>query len=241
MRTGSVRYLWTESRALHLRGCRAHDGPWLLQPHPVTTHALTRRGAITLAAAATTAALAGPAYADDGRHGHHDLPDTVALPDGLQPEGITSGPGDDLLRRLGLRRPDRHRRPPGVGTTRAAARRRRALAARALPRPAHRAGLGGRQPRRRRARLGRRRHQRRRRGRRADPRRRVPQRPRDHRACGVGHRLRGRPADPDRPEPSRPPARHAPRPSCPLAARGRPRPRGPSAPTASGSCPTTRS
>ena len=57
------------------------------------THALTRRGAITLAAAATTAALAGPAYADEARHGHRDLPDTVALPDGLRPEGITSGPG----------------------------------------------------------------------------------------------------------------------------------------------------
>ena len=61
--------------------------------HPVNDHALTRRGALTLAAAATTAAVAGPAYADDGRHGHRDLPDTVALPDGLQPEGITSGPG----------------------------------------------------------------------------------------------------------------------------------------------------
>jgi hypothetical protein len=61
--------------------------------HPVTDHTLTRRGAITLAAAATTAALAGPAYADDGRHDHRELPDTVALPDGLRPEGITSGPG----------------------------------------------------------------------------------------------------------------------------------------------------
>jgi hypothetical protein len=64
--------------------------------HPVHDHALTRRGAITLAAAATTAAFAGPALADDGHDGHHDhrdLPDTVALPDGLQPEGITSGPG----------------------------------------------------------------------------------------------------------------------------------------------------
>jgi hypothetical protein len=61
--------------------------------HPVNDHALTRRGAITLAAAATTAALAGPAYADDGRHDHRELPDTVALPDGLRPEGITSGPG----------------------------------------------------------------------------------------------------------------------------------------------------
>jgi len=60
---------------------------------PVNDHALTRRGAITLAAAATTAALAGPAYADDGRHGHRGLPDTVALPDGIRPEGIASGPG----------------------------------------------------------------------------------------------------------------------------------------------------
>ena len=61
--------------------------------HTVNDHALTRRGAITLAAAATTAAVAGPAYADDGRHGHRGLPDTVALPDGIRPEGITSGPG----------------------------------------------------------------------------------------------------------------------------------------------------
>ncbi len=61
--------------------------------NPVNDHALTRRGAITLAAAATTAALAAPAYADDDRHGHRGLPDTVALPDGIRPEGITSGPG----------------------------------------------------------------------------------------------------------------------------------------------------
>ncbi|MFL6165337.1 MAG: hypothetical protein ACJ710_03570 [Ornithinibacter sp.] len=59
-------------------------------------HALTRRGAITLAAAATTAALAAPASADGRRHDSHSrrgLPDTVALPVGLRPEGITSGPG----------------------------------------------------------------------------------------------------------------------------------------------------
>ena len=56
-------------------------------------HALTRRGAITLAAAATTTALATPAYAGDRRHDHHRLRDTVPLPDGLRPEGITSGPG----------------------------------------------------------------------------------------------------------------------------------------------------
>ncbi len=62
--------------------------------------ALTRRGVITLAAAtATTTAFATPAFADgrhDGRrddHHGHRLPDTVALPDGLRPEGITSGPG----------------------------------------------------------------------------------------------------------------------------------------------------
>jgi hypothetical protein len=61
--------------------------------HPVNHLALTRRGALTLAAAATTAALAGPASAHDDGHAHHGLPDTVALPDGLQPEGITSGPG----------------------------------------------------------------------------------------------------------------------------------------------------
>ena len=60
--------------------------------HPVHDHALTRRGAITLAAAATTSALATPASAGD-RPGHRHLPDTVALPDGLRPEGITSGPG----------------------------------------------------------------------------------------------------------------------------------------------------
>ncbi len=60
--------------------------------------ALTRRGAITLAAAATTVALAAPASAEDRRHDDdhshgHRLPDTVALPDGLRPEGITSGRG----------------------------------------------------------------------------------------------------------------------------------------------------
>jgi streptogramin lyase len=65
---------------------------------PSVSPALTRRGAITLAAAATTVALAAPASAhdrrdDDDHHGHGRLPDTVALPNGLRPEGITSGPG----------------------------------------------------------------------------------------------------------------------------------------------------
>ena len=65
---------------------------------PSVSPALTRRGAITLAAAATTAALAAPASADGRRTTTTTttatrLPDTVALPDGLRPEGITSGPG----------------------------------------------------------------------------------------------------------------------------------------------------
>ncbi len=63
---------------------------------PSVLPALTRRGAITLAAAATTTALAPPASADGRRHDSHPgrgLPDTVPLPDGLRPEGITSGRG----------------------------------------------------------------------------------------------------------------------------------------------------
>ncbi len=59
---------------------------------PSVTSALTRRGAITLAAAATTTALASPAHAGDRRH-HPRRRDTVPLPDGIRPEGITSGPG----------------------------------------------------------------------------------------------------------------------------------------------------
>ena len=57
--------------------------------------ALTRRSALTLAAVGTTTALAAPAALADGHHIHHTrhAPDTVALPDGLRPEGITSGPG----------------------------------------------------------------------------------------------------------------------------------------------------
>ena len=57
--------------------------------------ALTRRSALTLAAVGTTTALAAPAALADGHHIHHarHAPDTVALPDGLRPEGITSGPG----------------------------------------------------------------------------------------------------------------------------------------------------
>ena len=56
---------------------------------------LTRRGAITLAAAATTTALAAPAAAEARGRGHH-APATVPLPDGIRPEGITSGPGTRL-------------------------------------------------------------------------------------------------------------------------------------------------
>lgn len=57
------------------------------------TSALTRRGAITLAAAATTTAIASPAHAGDRRRHPHRRRDTVPLPDGIRPEGITSGPG----------------------------------------------------------------------------------------------------------------------------------------------------
>jgi hypothetical protein len=60
-----------------------------------TTRALTRRAAITLAAVGTTTALAAPARAAGAPvvpHGR-GFPATVALPDGLRPEGITSGPG----------------------------------------------------------------------------------------------------------------------------------------------------
>ena len=58
---------------------------------------LTRRGAITLAAAtataAATAALAVPTSAAADPRRSPDAPETVRLPDGIRPEGITSGPG----------------------------------------------------------------------------------------------------------------------------------------------------
>ena len=67
-----------------------------LRPDTRTTHDLTRRGAITLAAATAaataTTALAGPAHAADPRRSP-GAPETVPLPDGIRPEGITSGPG----------------------------------------------------------------------------------------------------------------------------------------------------
>lgn len=65
-----------------------------MAPHPDRTrptHDLTRRGAITLAAATAATAVAAPAHADPRRSPR--APETVALPDGIRPEGITSGPG----------------------------------------------------------------------------------------------------------------------------------------------------
>ena len=63
-----------------------------------STRALTRRSALALAAVGTTFALAAPSALADGRHTHsarrpRQAPETVPLPDGLRPEGITSGPG----------------------------------------------------------------------------------------------------------------------------------------------------
>ena len=63
-----------------------------LRPDPGRTHGLTRRRAITLAAATATAALAVPAHAAGPRRSP-GAPETVPLPDGIRPEGITSGPG----------------------------------------------------------------------------------------------------------------------------------------------------
>ena len=63
-----------------------------LRPDAGHTHHLTRRGAITLAAATATVALAVPAHAADPRRSP-GAPETVPLPDGIRPEGITSGPG----------------------------------------------------------------------------------------------------------------------------------------------------
>ena len=58
------------------------------QPHsPLPS--LTRRGVLTLAAA--SAVLAAPTAASAARAPR--VPETVALPDGIRPEGITSGPG----------------------------------------------------------------------------------------------------------------------------------------------------
>ncbi len=66
-----------------------------------TTTAFTRRGAIGLLAGAAVVHAAAPAGASpaaahpDGAHPHHTpgVRRTVALPDGIRPEGITSGPG----------------------------------------------------------------------------------------------------------------------------------------------------
>jgi hypothetical protein len=54
----------------------------------------SRRTAVTAAALGATALLVAPDRAAAHGHGHGlRLPDTVRLPNGLRPEGITSGPG----------------------------------------------------------------------------------------------------------------------------------------------------
>ena len=59
-------------------------------PTPASTHRVTRRALLATAAASTVGAVtAGPSAAQRGPH----APETVALPDGIRPEGITSGPG----------------------------------------------------------------------------------------------------------------------------------------------------
>lgn len=67
-----------------------------LDENTPSTHDLTRRGAFTLAAASaatalTATTLTATAHADPRRS--PGAPETVALPDGIRPEGITSGPG----------------------------------------------------------------------------------------------------------------------------------------------------
>lgn len=54
----------------------------------------SRRTAVTATALGAAALLVAPDRADAHGHGHGGrLPETVRLPDGIQPEGITSGPG----------------------------------------------------------------------------------------------------------------------------------------------------
>ncbi len=72
-----------------------------MDPRPenlVPSSSLTRRGALTLAAASALVAAPTAASASTPAGARHHgrpsrLPETVALPDGLRPEGITSGPG----------------------------------------------------------------------------------------------------------------------------------------------------
>ncbi len=58
---------------------------------PTPLPSLSRRGALTLAAAAAVTAVPATAHASPGRAPR--APETVALPNGIRPEGITSGPG----------------------------------------------------------------------------------------------------------------------------------------------------
>ena len=208
MRTGSVRYLWPRHQTFHQR--RSPCARWFMaaSTNP-DTHALTRRGAITLAAVATTTALAAPARCrrtgetdrQPPRHG-------ARCPTASAPRASRPGPV----------RPSTSARSPTAGSSPATcspsapasccpAATGRSLRGLYLDR---RTGLvwavGGLGAER--ARLGRGRVHRRRRGRHHRARRGLPQRPRGHRARRLGHRLPGRPAHANRPGPSRPPARH---------------------------------
>ncbi len=64
---------------------------WLMDTHGPTP---TRRAVLTTAAATTMLALTGAAASSASATGRKPTsPGTVALPDGIRPEGITSGPG----------------------------------------------------------------------------------------------------------------------------------------------------
>src|SRR4051794_25413327 len=60
-------------------------------PAPTPTPRLSRRALLTTAAASSLVALTAPSAVSAGRRS--PAPETVLLPDGIRPEGITSGPG----------------------------------------------------------------------------------------------------------------------------------------------------
>lgn len=60
-------------------------------PAPIPNARLSRRALLTTAAASTVVALTAPAAPAAARRS--PAPETVRLPDGIRPEGITSGPG----------------------------------------------------------------------------------------------------------------------------------------------------
>ena len=179
--------------------------------------------AATLATVETARSSSASAAGRGGDDHPVEAPKTVNLPDGIRPEGITSGPGtrfyvgslaDGRIVTGDLR--DGSSDGPAQG-------RHRPPAARPLLGPPHRPGVGRGQRGRRGPcvcrelaqwgdRAG---HRRARRG--------VPQRPRRVRPGGVGHRLAGRPAHPHRAPPQREADRGCPRvrpaPRCVAAVR----------------------